>query len=482
MSDPTESFEVPAGGSSSLTAGAVPVEAAPVAAADVPGGARRPPGRRIRSIAVGALVVISSILVLASTVGLWSFRQVYNADVFVDNVNSIVTHPEIQANLANYLTDQIMVAINPEQRARDALPAQADPLIGPVVSAIRGFVNQAALKVVASPQFSQLVDQSARLAHTAAINLLEGKKVAGVTINGDKVVLNTLPMIDRVLQQIAQQGILGNRSIPALSTPTGQPSAQVQELGSKLGITLPPDFGQLVIFKSDSLKTAQQALHLIKRGLVVLVVVTVLLIALTLLLSLHRLKTLAELGIGIAIAMLVAFAVTKAVARDVVGQVGTPAGRQTIRDVARSFLDSLRTLTILLTVLAVILAAVAFLSGSSGSARWIRSKFSRLWRPQPVGEVSPRAGSFSELVYAHRDGLRIVGAGVAVLILLVAGLTWSSVIVAVAIVVLCQCAVWFVRRRTMRRASGGPGSAAPAAQGASVPAGTPPLMAGESGT
>src|ERR1700756_825471 len=130
-----------------------PPEESPVGTGGVPvkpaGGQPRARRRRIRNLAVGLLVVLSSILVLTSTVGLWSYRQVFNTDVFVGNIDAVVAHPEVQANLANYLTDQVMVAVNPEQRARDALPPRADPLVAPVVSAIRGFVNQTVQKVVA---------------------------------------------------------------------------------------------------------------------------------------------------------------------------------------------------------------------------------------------------------------------------------------------------------------------------------------------
>ncbi len=412
-------------------------------------------------MSVVVLVVLCSILVLASTVGLWAYRQVYNTDVFVGHVDAIVASHDVQTNLANYLTDQIMTAINPEQRARDALPPQADALIAPMVSAIRGFVNQSVEKVVSSDQFRQLVDNSVRLAHQSAINLLEGKKTAGLTVKDNQVVFNTLPMIDQVLQQISQQGLLGNRTIPALSTPTGQPSAQLQELATKLGVTLPPDFGQLVVFKSDSIKSAQQALRLIKRLLVLLVIITLVLIGLTLLLSLHRLRTLAELGIGIAVAMLVAWAVTKAITRDVLKQVGTPGGRQTLLAVGNDFLGSLRAIAIILTVVGLVVALIAFLSGQSRSARWIRAKVARLWRPADTAPAGQSAGSPGGFLVAHRDGLSIIGAAVGVLILLSAGLTWSSLIIAVVIVVLWEVAVWFFLRRSPRSHGDGPGAVPP---------------------
>ncbi len=106
----------------------VDLSGTPVETAEPPAGNFPVRRRRVRNTAVGVLVVISAILVLASTIGLWSYRQVYNTDVFAGHVDSVLAEPTVQANLSNYLTDQIMGAINPEQRARDALPAQADAL------------------------------------------------------------------------------------------------------------------------------------------------------------------------------------------------------------------------------------------------------------------------------------------------------------------------------------------------------------------
>jgi hypothetical protein len=369
-----------------------------------------------------------------------------------------------------------MTAINPEQRAKDALPPQADPLIGPVVSAIRGFVNQAVQTVVSSDQFRTVVDQAARRAHKSAIDLLEGKKVAGLTINGNQVVFNTLPAIDQVLQQISQQGILGNVKIPPLSTPDDQPSAQTQELASKLGVTLPPDFGQLGVFKSDSLHSAQQALRLIKRALVLLVVVTVVLIALTLLLSLHRLRTLAELGVGVAVAMLVAWAVTRRIVSDLVSQVGTADGRKTIRAVVTDTLSTLRTITIILAVIGVVVALVAFVCGKSRSAAWIRARFKRL-SVAAGGSGEGSAARAVGFVAAHRDGLAVIGAGVGLLILLIAGFTWGTVIAAAVVVAAWEGAVWYCSSRadvartptdTTPPASAPPGATPPGADAASV--------------
>ena len=45
---------------------------------------------RLRRIAVGVLVVITTLALFASILAIWSYRQVLNTDVFVDRVDSIL--------------------------------------------------------------------------------------------------------------------------------------------------------------------------------------------------------------------------------------------------------------------------------------------------------------------------------------------------------------------------------------------------------
>ncbi len=157
-----------------------------------------------------------------------------------------------------------------------------------------------------------------------------------------------------------------------------------------------------------------------------------------------------------------------------------PPGRQTLRAVSTDFLGSLRTIAILLTVIGLVVALVAFLSGQSASARWIRRKFTRLWRPAGADEVQPKAGSFSGYIVGHRDGLRIVGGGVGILILFIAGLTWPSVIATIVVVVLWEAAISLLVRRVRRRAVGGPKAGPPVAPEPSPAAGAAPRLAGGS--
>ena len=84
------------------------------------------------------------------------------------------------------------------------------------------------------------------------MSLLEGKPAGNLEIHGNAVVLNTLPLIDKTIQALQTKTSLGKvLHAPALTAPNGDPSAQLQQLSSKFGVTLPSDFGQIVVFRTD---------------------------------------------------------------------------------------------------------------------------------------------------------------------------------------------------------------------------------------
>src|SRR5690606_29502750 len=93
----------------------------------------------------------------------------------------------------------------------------------------------------------------------------------------------------------------------------GEPSRQAQQLGAALGVELPAGFGQVVVYQSDrlaqgqaALATAQRAVVLFERALVLLLAAVVVLVGLALVVSVDRWRTLAQLGLGTALAAVVA--------------------------------------------------------------------------------------------------------------------------------------------------------------------------------
>jgi hypothetical protein len=128
-------------------------------------------------------------------------------------------------------------------------------------------------------------------------------------------------------------GLLSDVELPTL-TADGDPQQQVAELESALGRDLPEDFGQLVIYQSDrladagaSVENAQRTLVLVKRGLVVLLVATVALLALTIIIARNRWRAVLLLGLGTVAAIVIARTGVRRVRDDAPELVKRPGAR-----------------------------------------------------------------------------------------------------------------------------------------------------------
>ena len=199
-------------------------------------------------------------------------------------------------------------------------------------------------ELLATDTFQDFISGAVRRTHNAAIELLEGDTVRGFEIVGDQVVLNTLPIIQRVLDRVNEAGLFGGRlELPPVTDDAGDPSQQIQALADRLGRELPPDFGQIPVFSSESLEEAQQAIKLIRRGVILLLIVTLILLVVTVLLSTNRWRTVAQLGIGLAIAMLVMIFVARWVDRRIKEIITNPDAAPGAKAITQVFTGSLES-------------------------------------------------------------------------------------------------------------------------------------------
>jgi hypothetical protein len=106
----------------------------------------------------------------------------------------------------------------------------------------------------------------------------------------------------------------------------------VTKLSKALGVTLPSDFGQITLVKSSDLAAVQQGVKAFDRLTLVLPLITILLIALSLWLSVNRRRTVLQLAVGVCLLMIVERRVAAASSGDHRGHAVTwmasPAGLQ----------------------------------------------------------------------------------------------------------------------------------------------------------
>jgi hypothetical protein len=408
-------------------------EGVPTAPVGVPADTKAPRARRVRGVLAIVFVVLTAIAVLATTLSVWSRRTILNNDEFTSTIHDVVDDPRISDALARYVTDQVTAAIDPQQVAQNLLPAQASALAGPLANAIDQFVFTRAQQVVSSDAFINTFTGIVSRAHAAAIRLLEDKPVSGVQVEGDRVVLNLLPAIADVLRSIGADGLVTRlQDLPAFGGDQPPPE-QVQQIQSRTGRQLPENFGQITVFETDKVSQAQEALKLFNRLVILAIVLTIVLIGATLLISTNRRRTAVHLGVGVALAMALAWVVTRWAQDKLIDIVSKPrpdgidVGAAT-RAATDAFLDGLRTIILVVAVLAVIAVIAGFLAGPSNTAVRIRAFTARTAR------AAVPEGAAARFAAAHRDGLRIAIAVLGVVLLWAIGLGVPGIVTTVVVV------------------------------------------------
>ncbi len=223
------------------------------------------------------LVVVATVLAIVAGLTTWVRTQALDTDEWVSASSELLAQPDVQDALATYLTGELFTQVDVEGELAEALPGPLAGLAGPLGAALREPATAAVEELVASPRFAQAWARANRAAHTAAVAVLEGDSTAVASTADGAITLD-----------------LGEL---------------VVETGEDLGVSsatlarIPPGTGQIVLFQSDQLAQAQQAVRVLKALSWFLFLVVVGLYALAVVLSRgQRRKALQHVGTGLVVA------------------------------------------------------------------------------------------------------------------------------------------------------------------------------------
>jgi hypothetical protein len=419
--------------------GPTPVEAANEgdrrAKVDTPRASKETKKRagRIRRVLAGILVLLTSICVVATTVGLWTRRTLSSTDRYVALVAPLAEDPAVTNALAKRLTDEIFFALDVEARVQQALtsipelPPSAAFLASPIAESARDLIEGEARDFLGSERFATLWSGINRRVHPKVVALLRGdlEELPNVSVNGGEVRLNFVSAIAEVIRRLAQQEVnaLGiDATIPTIP-PTMDVSPAIQRLGSAIGVALPEDFGQVTIMTADQLSGYQDTVRTLSRLLGLFVLLSLLLVVLTLIVASDRRRVLVWLGVGITGTILLAGVFLRRVEGRILEQVSRPGARAAAQDVFDQVSDSLRGAAVLVLAVAILAALVAYLLGRPP---WLRRAAG--WGRR-VTASRPQGSELEVWIADHADPVRIGGIGAAVIILLLTGIDWMPVVI-----------------------------------------------------
>jgi hypothetical protein len=333
---------------------------------------QRHPGR-VRRTLVGVLVFLSCLGVLTSTLTVWSSATLLNADTYVQVVGPIARNPQVIQAVSAYAADQVVTLLNVQQVAEQALPPKAEFLAVPLAQVVQNFTQARIADLMHTPRFQQIWVRINRAVYTQLLAALRGQTTT-LQISNGVVTLNLIPVIDAGLQYIQQHlpGLIAQHVTLPDPSELQIPAQAQQKLSQALGIPVPSNLGQIELFQSAQLAKAQQLLRLWDFLTVALPVITAALIIATLWLSRDRRRTLVQLGIGIAIAFILAKIAIGILQQYVVNSVKNPTAKSVVEPALQTVLSSLQTVTTWLLVGGLVLAIVAFLLGKP---EWFKAAY-----------------------------------------------------------------------------------------------------------
>lgn len=182
-------------------------------------------------------MILGSVLAFLSVFAIWTERQALNTDDWVDTSGRLLHNETIREALSDYLVDQLYENVDVRKELEEILPGDTKDLAGPAAGGLRQVAGQGAEKALETSTAQELWEEANRTTHEQLLAVLENKKEAVETDEGN-VRLNLGGLLTNLAEQVG--------------------------IGESLAEKLPPDAAQVEILKSDELKTAQDIAVAIK--------------------------------------------------------------------------------------------------------------------------------------------------------------------------------------------------------------------------
>src|SRR5262249_55282752 len=147
------------------------------------------------------LIFLAALIAFVSALNVWVKRQALDTNNWTNSSAQLLENDKVRGALSVYLVDQLYQNVNVGAELQAQLPPQVKGVAAPLAGALRQLLVRTADALLARPRVQELWKEANRRAHKRFLDLLNGKKGALESTNGN-VVLNLKPLI----QQLEQRG------------------------------------------------------------------------------------------------------------------------------------------------------------------------------------------------------------------------------------------------------------------------------------
>jgi hypothetical protein len=314
---------------------------------------------RRRSVAVWALIVLASLLALVSALTVWSKQQLLDTDKFTSSSAKLLANDEIRTTLSTRLVDLLNQRVDVQAQLEEKLPPRAKGAAPAIAAAIQNSTGQVINAFLGTAQAQALWERINRRAHTALVNVLEGKDAGAVsTANGD-VVLDLRPLIMRIADRLG--------------------------VGDRLKQRAPPDAGEIVLLKSDQLDAAQKGVRVLNALSSWLWFAVFALLALAVYLAHGTRRTMLEaVGVALLIVGVLLLIIRRFVGNAIVDSlVHTESSKPAVHAIWLIETDLLRDIALALVFYGLFALIAGIVAGPSRAAVGLRRSLAPTWRERP---------------------------------------------------------------------------------------------------
>jgi hypothetical protein len=308
---------------------------------------------------VRSLIGVATVLGVLAIFSVWANRQLLDTGYWTNTSTKMLESPPIREALAGYLTDQLYANVDVAGELRGELPSELKPLAAPAAGALRSLVEKGVNFALQRPRVQGLWRTANEVTHKEFVKLVEDRSKVVRLPGGGAVVINLRPLLSDA------------------ATRVGAPTSVVAKI--------PPNVAELRVIKSNSLRTMQNAVNLLRSLALVLPLLVYLLFALAVYLARgRRRQTLLAVGAAFIGSALVVLVLRSVAGHTVVNSLATTSSVKPAVEAAYSIGTSVLTDIAWSTIFAgIVLILAGILAGPTRGATALRRLLAPYLRERP---------------------------------------------------------------------------------------------------
>jgi Short C-terminal domain len=364
---------------------------------------------------INAMFAVAVVVGVFAVLAVWVNRQVLNTGNWTNTSSQLLADPTIEAAVGGVLVNQLFSSVDVASEIKSVLPSQVSGLAAPATAGLRALAVQVAPQVLSTATVQNAWRLANRTAQLELLRILNGGSKTISTSNG-VVSLQLHPLLTQLAAQLGLQEQLTSVQSKIQGSTGEAARSTVQQ---KLGVTLPPLSGNIVILRSSQLKTAQNIVKAIKGLALVLPLVAFGLFILAIRLAVGRRRV----AIRTTGCCLVGIGLITVLARRLIGDavvnslVKVPSDKPAVHQVFRIGTSLLYDSAIALITYGAVIVIGAWIAGSTRPAVAVRRTLAPSLREYPQYVYAVAAAALLLLVIwgpfpSTRQPIPVVGIAV----------------------------------------------------------------------